>query len=319
MVIAAAVVVILLASTVFYKVDELTDVVLIKTFGKVTDGPLQGPDDAGLHVKWPWPFQRLVRYDARVQVFEDIAVQYSTKEKSNIILSTYCTWQIADAVAFHTQVETFARAERRLNDLLREIKGGVVGDHEMRQLVNTDPNQMRLAQIERRILDSVRPQARSRFGVAVKRVGIKSVALPERIASAVIELQKQQQQERVDDLRSSGNALAQAIEERAAADSRTILAFARRKAEDIKTRGQAEAAALLKDFREDPELALFLWEIDSLRKQLAKNTVFILDSTIYSATRYFSTPTLQRLLEAVRAWRVTPTAADPNVPGPVSP
>ena len=72
--IALIIVAALLACTVFYRVDELKDVALVKTFGKVTR-VLRGSEHAGLHFKWPWPIQSLVRYDSRTRIFEDVSTE----------------------------------------------------------------------------------------------------------------------------------------------------------------------------------------------------------------------------------------------------
>ena len=68
--VAILVVVILLVSTVAFTVPS-TEIVLVKTFGKTTsvyDGNVG--EQAGLKFKWPYPIQRVVRYDARTFVFE---------------------------------------------------------------------------------------------------------------------------------------------------------------------------------------------------------------------------------------------------------
>ena len=62
-VLALLVAAVLLTGTVGYKVD-ITEYALVKTFGKTTSA-VDGRTEAGLKFKWPWPIQKLVRYDAQ--------------------------------------------------------------------------------------------------------------------------------------------------------------------------------------------------------------------------------------------------------------
>ena len=61
-VMVAVVVLLLLAWMFLFKVD-FTEHVIVRTFGKTTS-VLDGADDAGLHMRWPF-VQEIVRYDAR--------------------------------------------------------------------------------------------------------------------------------------------------------------------------------------------------------------------------------------------------------------
>ena len=69
LVLAALIVLALLLSTVCYQVDELQDVVMVSTFGKLGEPvwgrkpreSYQGRTAPGLHFKAPWPFQQLIR------------------------------------------------------------------------------------------------------------------------------------------------------------------------------------------------------------------------------------------------------------------
>jgi len=275
--IALIIVAALLACTVFYRVDELKDVALVKTFGKVTR-VLRGGEHAGLHFKWPWPIQSLVRYDSRTRIFEDVSTELQTRDKQQIIVTTYCTWRIEDPVKFHTSIEKVSLLEERLKDQLRYWKANVVGKYELRAIVNTDANEMLLGEIERQIAEALHREAARDYGIDVRGVGIRSNALPETVSQAVIAQQKQERQQYVDDFRARGEALAETIEACANAAEEKILRFAQRKAADVETKGLAAAASIYTLFKKEPELANFLTIVESLKRQLKGNTVFILDS-----------------------------------------
>jgi len=292
LIIGVLLVVLLLAGTSLFTLDEFKDVVMVKTFGEVGQ-PLWGHKDAGLHFKWPWPIQQLVRYDARTHVLEGPSSEFRTADGQHLVVTAYCTWRIQDPVMFHKALTTIDKGVERLRDRLHSRTGDVVGKHNMSEFVNTDPRRMKLAIIEKEILESLRREAETNYGVEIRLVGIKANGLTETVSKAVIDQQKESQQKLVRDFESRGEAQAKAIQARADKAAREIREFARRKAEDIRTKGYVEAAKLYETFNRAPELAMFLRELDSLRKQLKENTHFILDGTMIRAIQYFRHPPAQ--------------------------
>jgi len=286
MTLAALVVLMLLLYTVAFQVDQLQDVVLVKTFGRVTD-VLRGDERPGLHLKWPYPIQRVVRYDARTFVFEDPFHQIQTKDAKNILMSMYCTWRIEDPVKFHRAIETVDAATERLRTHLRFYKSNVVGRSDMGDLVNTDPKKMALTRIEEEILEPLRREAREDYGVDVRMVGVKVVGLPKSINSAVIDSQKADREKEVEQYREAGNAQATAIRERARMASQQIIEFAKRKAEAIRSQGERDAARYYEKYARNEALSIFLRSLDSLRKNLGENTVILLDGSELPAVKWF--------------------------------
>ena len=235
---ALLVVVVLLLSTVLYQVDEQRDIVVIKTFGKITKVNWE----PGLHVKWPYLIQETVRYDRRTMTFEDPYKETGTKDQKAVVVSMYCNWRIRDAAKFHDAVRTMERGRELLRDRLNTIKADVFGQYTIGELVNTDVERMKLREIEGEILTRLAKEADDEFGVEVRSVGISVLGLPESIAETVIDTQIKERESVVQDYRSQGEADATDIRERAKAASRKILAFASRKAADIRTEGDRAAA-----------------------------------------------------------------------------
>jgi membrane protease subunit HflC len=284
---AVLVVAMLLISTVAYTVD-FTQYALIKTFGQTT-ARIDGHTQAGLKFKWPWPIQRLVRYDARTAVFEDTASEVATSDKQNLLVTMFCAWRIADPDRFNRTIVTAATAQDRLRDLLRAAKKDVIGRHRMEDLINTDPAKMLIPQIEEEILAGVREPARETYGVDVVRVGIKSLGLPKEVTAVVIEAMKEERQRDVRKFEAAGEAQAMAIRERAKAASGQILAFANRKAAEIRSEGDRAAATYYKEFARNEPFSMFLRSLESLRAELASKTVILLDGSELPAVQFFRT------------------------------
>ncbi|MCD6365305.1 MAG: protease modulator HflC [Planctomycetes bacterium] len=281
---------VLLLYTVTYQVDELKDIVLIERFGEVVR-ELSGAKDAGLKIKWPWPIEKMIRYDSRAFIFEDTHEEVPTVDKQNLLVTVYCAWKIADPAKFHRAVrssdpaEKIEKTQERIRDLVRSKKKDVVGNHEMASFINTDPLKMRSREIEQQMRDAISEVAMRDYGVAIVGLGIKSLGLPNEVTKAVIDAMKKERQRDVSRYESGGEAMAEFIESRAEAASNQILAFAQLKAKDIRTEGDQAAAKYYRRFRTDPQFAIFLRRRESLKKALSGKTVIMLDGRELSAIK----------------------------------
>ena len=278
-------------NTIAFQVDEHKDIVLIETFGEVTK-EIVGRDDPGLNSKWPYPVQKVVRYDGRTSVFEDTGDQASTKDDQLLIVTAYCAWRIGNPREFHRSVNTddfdekATTIQNRIRNLLRSAKKDVMGQHAMVDFINTVPEQMKLDEIESEILASVRDQAMADYGVEIVRVGIKSLTLPESVTEQVINAMKKGRERYITSYQQEGEAVATAIEQRARSDRDQIMDFAERKANEIRSEGDQAAARYYTEFK-DVEFANFLRIIESLKVELAHKTVFLLDGSGLPHMRWF--------------------------------
>jgi membrane protease subunit HflC len=274
----------LLAWMVLFQV-EFTEDVLVQTFGKTTR-VLRGKTDAGLHARWPFA-QQLVHYDARTFVFDDTMNELSTSDQQNITLTTFCAWRIDDPVKFQASIRTIDEAQKRIQTKLRSAKSGVIGKRMMSDLLNTDPQRMRIPEIESEILASVAAEAQRDYGVQVSLVGIKSLGLPQEVAQEAVKAMQDERKKEADILEAAGQAQAQAIRERAREARDKILAFADRKAGEIRSEGARAAAEWYQVFEKNWQLAAFLRSLESLRKELQGRSIFLLDGSEIPAVKYF--------------------------------
>ncbi|MFP3936967.1 MAG: SPFH domain-containing protein [Phycisphaerae bacterium] len=321
-VLAAVVVLALLATMVAFTV-ETTEIVLVKTFGETTSvyygsepteseddapeagaavpgsrqGALEQTADAGLHFRWPYPVQSVVRYDARTFIFEDPVDEVQTQDKNPILLTMSCTWRIEDPRRFYESVRTIEAAERGIRSLLRSRKRDVVGQHPFEDFVNTDPEKMKLREIaQEEILPRLREQASELYGVRIEALGIKSLNIPEGATAKVIDAMREERTAAAETFRARAEAMATAIRERARAASDQIIAFAERKAQDIRTEGDRAAAEYYRQFAENPQLSAFLRYLQSLREELSERTVILLDGTQLPSVDFFrEAPTTESL------------------------
>ena len=308
MLLVVLVVAILLAWMVTFKV-EFTEHVLVQTFGKTTR-VLSGSRDAGLHFKWPF-VQRVVRYDARTFVFEDMMSELQTNDTQDITLTTFCAWQIVDPVRFQTNIRTVKEAQEGVRSKLQSAKKQVIGDRRMEELVNTDPKRMRIGEIEDAILEQIAEESKEHYGVKIVKVGIKTLGLPASVSDKVIQAMKDERQKEASRYKTAGRAEAMAITERAKEASEQILAFANRKASEIRAQGDQAAAEEYKKFGQDWQLAAFLRSLESLKAELQGRTIFLLDGSVVPGAGYFRDgPSLPTKAPPVRP------KAKPETPAP---
>lgn len=279
-----AVVAALLLTTVFAQVD-FNEVAMIKRFGMVRQ-VVDGRQQPGLAMKWPWPIESVEFYKTGLFTFQDPVSQIQLRNKQNVYLSMFCQWRIADPVKFHQTVLAVDRAEGKISPLLQTFKADVVGTMEMNDLVNVDPQKVKLAWMEQQVFDRLGAKLLADYGIELAQVGVKSIGLPENVSQEVIKAQISEREEDAKTLEAQGRAEAQAIRERAKAAQRVIIAFAEQKAALIEAEGDIAAARELAKFREAPELSVFLRYVETL-KALKDRSMFLLDESSIPAVRWF--------------------------------
>jgi regulator of protease activity HflC (stomatin/prohibitin superfamily) len=77
-------------------------------------------------------------------------------------------------------------------------------------------------------------------------------------------------------IQSQAEAEEVGIKGKADSMSKTILAFAERRAQEIRNKGDLEAAQFIRQMNVNPDLAVFLKNIDLLRDSLAKKATLVI-------------------------------------------
>ena len=145
LIVGAALVVIFVLLLFTFQVRQ-SEVALVLTFGKPAAAPTTKP---GLYFKWPWPIQRVYRFDSRVQNFEDKFRQTLTADNNNLILTVYVGWKISDASLFYPKfVGSVPAAQDALEKILATDQSSVVGKHALSDFVNSDPKQLKFDDME---------------------------------------------------------------------------------------------------------------------------------------------------------------------------
>jgi len=253
-----------------------TEVVLVTTFAKPSAEPITQP---GLYFKWPLPIQRVYRFDKRIHSLEDEFDQRLTSDGNNILASVYIGWTIEKPREFFNSFPagTPQAAEPQLKGAVRLAKQAIIGQHKFSDFVSSDPKQVKFAEIEKEMLTNIKQAALDRYGINVHFLGIKRLGLPESVTQKVFDRMTQERQREIDRLRAEGEKEAIAIRSAADSERSQILAKAQAQATRIRGEADAKAAESFEILKQNPDLAIFLLDMQALERSMNKGTTLIVD------------------------------------------
>lgn len=268
---------------------RFTETAVLTTFGKAGSSAIKS--EPGLYFKVPYPIQNFVKYDTRVRFLQARSETQQTADNRQIIIESFCTWRVSDPLKFF---QSFSNAGDRAIDHYRKAEGIISGNlrsalgatsrFRMDELFNTDAKGGRLAELEQAVMAALTAKDPSGasiadYGLAISDVGVSRIVLPEATTQAVNERMAANRDRLAQELTSQGESLAAAIRSKADADAQRITSFAERRAQEIRTRGDLEAAEFLKQMDSNPELAVYLNNINFMKDALSKRTTLVLPTS----------------------------------------
>lgn len=276
-VVIGAVLILIFALLLFVFQVRKSEVAVVTTFGK----PVRNISEPGAYFKWPWPIQKVYKYDQRVQNFEDKFSENFTADPLTLLSSVYVGWKISDAGTFIQKFPgdpavSVPVAQNKLEGILRSAKSAVIGKHPLSDFVNANPQDLKFDAIEKEIEASVQSQLSGKnYGIELEFLGFKKIGLPESVTQTVFDRMKSERQLKINQLVYDGEKQATMIKSTADRQAADTLSKATAAATSIQGEGVAQAAKVLPVFQQNPELATFLWRIDSLSKIFnSKATLF---------------------------------------------
>jgi len=290
-IVIGAVLIVIFALLLFVFQVRQSEVAVVTTFGKPTAQPYDQP---GAYFKWPWPIQKVYKFDQRVQNFEDRFSQNLTADNNNLLVMVYVGWRISDAKAFFPKFaggSTLA-AQNMLESMLRSAKSAVVGRHPLADFVNADAKQLKFDTIENEIEQAVQSQLQTNnCGIGIAFLGIKKLGLPPNVTETVFQRMTSERQILISQFQYEGEAEAQKIKSAADRQAAETIANADAAATRIRGEGEAAAARVLPVFQQNPELANFLLRIDAIKQSANQRTTLIFDERFPPFDLFRSLPT----------------------------
>ncbi|MDA1275036.1 MAG: protease modulator HflC [Verrucomicrobia bacterium] len=252
-----------------------TEVAVVTTFDK----PGEIIEKPGLNWKWPRPIQKVYKFDRRIHSYEGRFEQALTQDNYPLLVMVYVGWTISDPKSFFNSFPggKASEAEPALGGLIESSKNEVVGMHPFSHFVSTDENLLQFDEIERQIMNAIRPVAASKYGIDVKFVGIKKLGLPQDVTEKVFARMQAERDREVQRIRGEGEAVAMRIRSNADRERDKILAEATSKAIQIRGEADAQSAESFKVFEQNADLAMFLLNVKTLEETLKEKSTLILD------------------------------------------
>lgn len=241
--------------------------------------PTRVIETSGPHFMWPWPIDSYYLFDTRNRVYNTRFTQTLTRDKKSIILLTYIVWNVAEPLTFLQSVGTYANAEQKIEGLVSSSKNNVLGNYDLSNLVSTDPTQLKLEEIEAKILESVAGRARENFGVTISKLGVKRLAYPENNVAAIFTQMKAERGQFAAKYRAEGRMQASIIVSETDLEIAKINADAVRASAAIKGEADRQAAEIYAEAHsKGREFYKFNRSLEVLEKMINQNTTFILRS-----------------------------------------
>ncbi|MCH9022964.1 MAG: hypothetical protein IID32_09380, partial [Planctomycetes bacterium] len=166
---------------------------LVLSFGKIE----RQVDEAGLH--WIKPWQKVVKFDARIRTLEGQPTQTMTRDAQSIIVTVYVNWRIDKAETFY---EKFRRGKgsgsedvvRYAEESLRGLISSAINvftEYRFSELVTLDQEAFKLSEVERGttgsggMFERINTVAKENYGVEIVDVGIKQLGVPDSVTEVV--------------------------------------------------------------------------------------------------------------------------------------
>ena len=251
-----------------------TESALVMTFGKAT----RQITEPGLYFKWPPPIEMVQKFDSRSRGLVAEMGETPTKGAVPIIVNTFIVWRVAEPLAFFNAVGTISEAENKLITQISDTQNKGIGRLDFSEFVNSDPAKIKLDEIEKEMLAEIQKAVRSDYGIEIKTIGIRQLKISEDVSKDVFERMKAERNRRTEATIAEGNAASKKIVTDALSMQTELLAAAEARAKAVRAQGDAEAAQYYKLLEQDPQLAMFLRDIDALKKILEQRATVVISA-----------------------------------------
>ena len=271
--------------TCFVAVGE-TEMVVVTLFNR----PVEVEREAVLLLKLPDPVQSVIRLNSRLQALDSNQGEYLTRDKKNLVATSFILWRINDPLRFIQSVRDKNNAEKRLADLVGSELGVAIGEHPLQDFLSTAEEGSQIGAITKQVLERTRAQAMHDFGVLLVAIELRRLGFPYQNLQSVYERMRAERERIAQKYRAEGAEEASKIRSQTDKEVRELLADAYRESQIIKGQGEAEAIRLYgAAYAKDPKFYKLTRTLEAYRTMLDDKTTLILSSES-PLFRYLETP-----------------------------
>ncbi|MBO5701255.1 MAG: protease modulator HflC [Clostridia bacterium] len=238
--------------------------------------------ESGLYFRLPWPFENVVQYENRMQYLESNAQETVTKDKRNIILTSYVVWQVEDPLLFHNSVGAYGSTETYIDQQVRSATQSTLGTYELTELVSLDKETIKTEEIQQKIFDKVKANCEQNYGISIIDVSILRLSLPDINLQSVFDQMRQDRQTDIDTILAEAEKTASQIQSDAEVRAEEIIAQGTNEAAKIKAETEKAVAQIYAEAHAaNLDLFTFLKSLDTLATSVNSGTVLILSTDSY--------------------------------------
>lgn len=299
-----ALIVIVVAAFVGTETVRFNEKAVRATFGRATDSDVI--KEPGLVLRVPL-LHKVTKYDTRMRLLQGDQETQQTADNSQLLVTSYLTWRVSDPLKFYKSFshvgdsprDQFREAERILKPKL-SFAAAAVSRFKTSDLLASGEKASRLTELETMMLEKLRgasaagsapgtpatpgaagsaQQALADYGIEPLSVGVMGIGLPQETTSKVFERMKTSRDKIANEARSQGRTTASTIRSDAEADSKKIMAFAEQLAKSVQTQGDLEAAKFIERMNVDPQLAVFIQNMDFYRSSWGRNITLVIPTS----------------------------------------
>lgn len=239
-------------------------------------------EEAGLYLKMPWPFERVVTYDNRMITMQSNGLETTTKDNRNVLIQSYVVWQIADPVLYHNSVGAQGNAESYIKAQITSATNSTLGSYNLSALVSLERNEIKIDQIQNEIFTRVRDNCLANYGVSVVDVSILRLSLPTTNLEQVFEQIRAAREKEINEILAKAEVEANGIITDADVDSSEILTDAQKDAAAIRAQAQQDVLKIYAEAQAaNIDLYKFLTNLDTLVNSINSSTVLVVKADQY--------------------------------------
>jgi len=248
---------------------------IVTQFGK----PVKVVENAGLNFKLPGFIQTVNKIDKSVNIFNTQPIELLLNDKNPIIFSCYLFWKVHDPLRFFFFFLTREIANQKLSDMINSQLGSTLSDYTIENIININPEMVKLKEIEAKILESSNEKVEKEYGIHIISAGIRRINYPSIVANSVYQRMRAEREKEAKRYRAEGQEEAAKMKARTDREVSFVKSNAYREAEIIKGKGDKEAIRTYgQAYSRDPELFKFMKSLEALNKMLEKKGTLILST-----------------------------------------
>jgi len=238
--------------------------------------------EPGLAWKLPAPIESAIPIDLRLLTTSTGLQDVGTRDGLRVLVQAYVAWQVPTDPQ---GIRQFLRSVRNQPDeAARQLRSFVNADlhvtssnFDLADLVNVDPQKVRLNAFEDQLRAQVAPRMLQVYGIAIRQIGIERMTLPDETLAATVARMRAERETVAAQRTAEGLEKAAAIRADAEKEAREVVAEASEKAAHTEADAQQAAARVYQHaYQSDPNLYETLRSLDTINQVVGHSTNIIM-------------------------------------------